>query len=192
MLKIKKYLNFIFFGFSFSLHALAFALIYEMSNSSLDESTDKGFENKQNIEISLLEQQQKSSSEKDSISKKNMNSDEFFGTTEKAIIDSDVEASSSNKVESFYGLGVKLGEPMYLTLDNLRYKSIKIEKVFKGYAAAKAGIKSGDILVRVNGFKFSESQISFNKPQDAIIEVIRDSKLLKYKVHVGRVLVANE
>lgn len=177
---------------SLFIHFLAVALFLNNSSSLNNEN--------QSIDIDLLSSPSAAENDQNNSQlDKNGQEDKTnsYGVEDRQIIDKD-EFSSINdsSTESFIGLGIQLSlEQTFVTVENNRFRGVKIDKVFKGYSAEKAGILEGDILLKVDGIKITENNSSsllvFHKPKKVFVELFRNDKVLKYNISIDKVLVAN-
>lgn len=121
-----------------------------------------------------------------------------YGIEKRQIIEKDISLDDhkNESSESFIGLGIQLSlEDTFVTVENNRFRGIKIDKVFKGYSAEKYGIIVGDILLKVDGVKVTEnnsgSLLVFDNPRVINVELFRNNKIINYNIAIGQVLVSS-
>lgn len=181
-------------------HVFALILIAYGLSDSTHNDTDKKQSQKSKFDVTLVSDENST----DTVSKSKdgsstLKNEDNYGNESRQVIEKNDEIVSNdtiNKQSSFIGLGVQLSqEPTFITANGNRYKGVKVEKVFSGYSANQAGILSGDIILRVNGQKLTDSSsggsLEFFEPQEVLVEVLRNNNVLTYRVNVGQVLVSN-
>ena len=175
-------MNKFIFG-SLLLHILVFGFLF--LDKHIDSNTDN---NLVEFTYSDTENNQNKGNSKEGQLEKT----ESFGVKKETIIPVSESISSKSNSSYFYGVGAKFQEqPVYLTIEGNRFLTLKIEEIFQDYAGYKAGLRSGDYIVKVNGSKVTNQSLIFSQPQNIQLLILRNNQLLTLNLTLSKVFVSS-
>jgi PDZ domain len=96
------------------------------------------------------------------------------------------------KKNGFYGIGIYVGYDNSVLCEGIPYKGLGITGVVSGYPAERIGLRSGDVIVLIEGKSPSESGVDIKSETQSIVNftICRNGRLINFSTE--REFIYNE